>query len=110
MRVELPNDITLQMEIDYGRIKIIQRCHNNSTIRYIICIRSNYGNKTKGGIKTRLERSRNSIQLHYDLKCPYFPKTYRDSGPINRHLYKIRCTYINENILFTEREQVWSDI
>ena len=37
MHIALPNDITLQMEIDYGRIKIINRLGNNrNTIRYII--------------------------------------------------------------------------
>ena len=67
MHVGLPNDITHQLEVDYGRIKIIQRCRNDNTTRYTICHRCNYESKAKGGTK-HLQGKRNSLQLHRDLK------------------------------------------
>ena len=57
MHVELRNAITLQMEIDYGGIKILDTTNgNNIQTRYLIRLRCAYGNITKGGSKTHLER------------------------------------------------------
>ena len=77
------------MEIDYGGTKILRIPNENDiSTRYVIFLQCEYGNLTKGYIKTHPERKRSELQLHYNLKCPCYPKTYRDMGSINRHLYK----------------------
>ena len=102
MRIELDHDLTLLMEIDYGRIQIIRRQDvNNIPTRYIIFLRCACGDITKGGIKTHIARKRNALQLRYNFNYPYFPKTYRDVGSANRHIYKKPCcAYIEENIYY----------
>ena len=53
MRIEFENDLTIQMEIDFGRIKIINRPNVYEILtRYLISLLRNYKNTTKGGIKT----------------------------------------------------------
>ena len=76
------------MEADYGRIKISYKNINYINKRFLICQHCHYENETKGGIKTHLARKHNPLQHHYNLYCPYCPKTYRDLGSINRHIYK----------------------
>ena len=74
MRIELPNDITPHVEIDYGGMQINHRLYINNVVRYVICLHCNYENKTQGGIKTHHARRRNALQLHYNPKWPYCPK------------------------------------
>ena len=58
MRVELYNDIIIQMEIDYGRIKILNRhSGNNIQTRYLIFLQCAYENLTTGGIKPFSEKT-----------------------------------------------------
>ena len=52
MRTELDNYITIQMEIDYGRIQILRRLDpSRNMTRYIIRTNCIYGNTAKGGIE-----------------------------------------------------------
>ena len=112
MHIGLRNDLVLQMEIDHGRIKIIQKPNTNNAIaRYIICLQCDYGNITTGGIGAHLARKHNELQLRYNLNPSYCPGTYRDIWPINRHLCKkLCCKYIDRNILFINWEEARSDI
>ena len=112
MRVEFINDLTIKMEIDYGRIKILYKNNmQNLLTRFLICNVCLYENTTKGGIKTHLAKKHNQLQLHSNLNCPYCPKSYIDLGSLNRHLYKkLYCAYIKENISTLNWNEVWKDI
>ena len=112
MRIEFNNDITLQMETDYGRIRIQIDIGDNIETRYRICLICNYHNLEKGGIKVHLARKHNELLLkHYDVRRPFCPETYRDLGSISRHLYKkTQCDFVRNIKLFIDRGEVWNDI
>ena len=74
MHIGLNNDIALQMECDYGRIRMPIDIENDAEIRYLICLQCNYHNLTKGGVKVHLARKRNNMPKRYDLQCPLCPK------------------------------------
>ena len=88
VRIELSNDTTLQMETDYGRVRMHIDIINDIETRYLIYLLCNYQNTTKCGIKVHLGRKHNELLRHYDLRCPFCPKSYKDLGSINRHKYK----------------------
>ena len=114
MHIEKENDITIQMEIDYGRIRMqFNQDETNPTNmqRVLICTKCEYENKTKGGIKVHLTKKHNEVQIHYNVKCPFCPKTFVDIGTLNRHIYKkLRCAYIKENHHQIKWPTVWNDI
>ena len=111
MHVELTNDITLQMETDYGGIRMQIEINNDIETRYLICLMCNYHNVTKCGIKVHLARKHNELLIRYDLKCPFCPKIYKDLGSINRHLYKKQqCPHIKENLNNIHWPDVWKQI
>ena len=51
MHIGLPNDTTLQVETDYGRIRMQIDITNDIETRYLICLLCNYHNATKCGKK-----------------------------------------------------------
>ena len=99
------------MEIDYGKIKIIHRENaRKQKIRYLACKQCNYENRTKGGIITHLARKHNELQIRNNLYCPYFPKSYRDHGSINRRHYKNRDVLTLEKTYFYKLERyLWGN-
>ena len=60
--IELTNDITLQMETEYGRVRMQIEIGKNIGTRYLICLLCNYHNLAKCGIKVRLARKHNELQ------------------------------------------------
>ena len=110
MHTELKNDITLQMETDYGRIRMQIDIENDTETRYVIFLLCNYQNVTKCGIKVHLARKHDELQQLYDLKCPFRPKTYKDLSSINRHLYKKQCSQIKEKVRIINWQDVWKQI
>ena len=110
--IEKQNDKTLQMEIDYGRIKIYNTTNTyDENIRILKCLTCLYESIKKSSIKIHLARKHNELQIHHNVKCPYCPKSFIDLGSLNTHLYrKQNCSYIKENILFNDWRQTWKDI
>ena len=53
-----------------------------------------------GGSMTHLARKNNALQLHYMIKCPHCPKTYRYLGAINPHIYKKFVVLILKKIFY----------
>ena len=98
------------METDYGRIRMQTDFENSTVTRYPICILCNYHILTKGGIKVHLSRKHNELLKRYDLQFPFCPKTRKDPGSINRHLYKNNNVHIIENIQTINWLDVWKQI
>ena len=48
---------------------------------------------SKDGIKVHIERKRNNLPKRYNLQCSFCPKTYKDNGSVNRHIYKTMRTH-----------------
>ena len=86
--IESLQDIALKMERDYGRIRILLDINGDIETRYLICLRRNCRNLTKGGVKAHLARKRNGLHTHYDLLCHLCPETFKDLGSLGRHIYK----------------------
>ena len=112
MRSELNNDITLQLETDYGRIRMQVGIGNNIATRYLICYIRNYRILTKGGVEVRPARKHNELLKRYDAQRPFCPKAYKEIGSINLHIYKKKRqrTHIKENIQTINWEDVWEHI
>ena len=114
MHVEKENDITINMEIDYGRIRLqfnSDAYNPDRLIRVLVCTKCEYENETKGGIKVHLTKKHNEIHYHYNVNCPFCPKTFVDLGTLNRHIYKkLSCVYIKENLHHIHWPTIWTEI
>ena len=68
MHIEKPNNIILQMEIDYRQFRLhFEREAGGVGGRLLICLNCNSGNITRGGAKVHLARKHNDVDARYDL-------------------------------------------
>ena len=96
IRINLPPDhITpselhqINMKTDYGRISIIFNHDDNSPEGWKMILKCNkYGNEFSTiSIKAHYTWH-NDINTHYDLLCPYCPKTFSQRASLNRHIWQ----------------------
>ena len=63
--------------------------------------------------KIRGDLSRGNREFHklYDIICPYSPGTFRNIGPLNKHIYiERRCPKIEEILKTKNWNAGWKDM
>ena len=103
------NDITLKMEVYYGRLKIQHVLTNNQNCEGIlICLKCNYGNINNGSIKAHVGRNRSDLNAHCDILSPSWPGSFTYAGTLNSHLYSKRnCAYVKDNASIVNCKETW---
>ena len=97
MRIEnLIMDEALIREAEYGRLKTYHIYNNELNVwgKEHVCTTCSSTRQTKIGILVHLARTRNNLEEHYDLLCPYCPGLFRTLQSLNRHLRKPPCEHI----------------